>query len=154
MNPNYSSPPVVVARGVMLILAPAMLSLCPAMGIPPVGHPIIPGQPADLRSYRTALAALDFLAVKEDLRARLTNSDPEWPADWGNCEWPSCNPGTTGWSLCPVLCSSSFPAQPWARLLPAQPRGIRSSGRSIRILSRRALFRAARMARLWLVPLV
>ena len=66
------------------LLAAQALSACPAIGIPPRGHPIIPGQPQDLRSYRRALAAVDFAAVKDDLRGRLTTSDPKWPADWGN----------------------------------------------------------------------
>ena len=86
----------------MLLLVPAVAALCPAIGIPPNGHPIIPGQPQDLRSYRRALAALDFFAVKEDIKARLTDSDSQWPADWGNygrcpqqigSQWPPrCGP--------------------------------------------------------------
>ncbi len=38
---------------------------------------------ADFR-YRDALKQLDFDALKGDMRALMTNSQPWWPADWGH----------------------------------------------------------------------
>ncbi|MCW0182270.1 MAG: catalase/peroxidase HPI [Zavarzinia sp.] len=34
--------------------------------------------------YREALKSLDFAALKRDLRALMTDSQPWWPADWGH----------------------------------------------------------------------
>ena len=34
--------------------------------------------------YRTAFASLDLAAVKADIAETLTNSQPWWPADFGN----------------------------------------------------------------------
>ena len=34
--------------------------------------------------YRQAVATLDVAALKQDMRALLTNSQPWWPADWGH----------------------------------------------------------------------
>ncbi|MFZ2871498.1 catalase/peroxidase HPI [Zavarzinia sp.] len=34
--------------------------------------------------YREALKSLDFAALKHDLRALMTDSQPWWPADWGH----------------------------------------------------------------------
>ena len=34
--------------------------------------------------YREAVKGLDFDAVKADLRALMTDSQPWWPADWGH----------------------------------------------------------------------
>ena len=35
-------------------------------------------------SYREAFAQLDLEALKQDLRALMTDSQPWWPADWGH----------------------------------------------------------------------
>ncbi|MAM73719.1 catalase/peroxidase HPI [Tistrella mobilis] len=35
-------------------------------------------------SYREALKTLDFEALKQDMRALMTDSQPWWPADWGH----------------------------------------------------------------------
>ncbi|MDF7661655.1 catalase/peroxidase HPI [Erwiniaceae bacterium L1_54_6] len=35
-------------------------------------------------SYREAFSQLDYFALKADLKALLTDSQPWWPADWGN----------------------------------------------------------------------
>jgi catalase-peroxidase len=35
-------------------------------------------------SYREAVKSLDFAALKQDMRALMTDSQPWWPADWGH----------------------------------------------------------------------
>lgn len=35
-------------------------------------------------SYREALKTLDVTALKNDLKALMTDSQPWWPADWGH----------------------------------------------------------------------
>ena len=35
-------------------------------------------------NYRKAFSELDYAALKADLKALLTDSQPWWPADWGS----------------------------------------------------------------------
>jgi catalase-peroxidase len=46
---------------------------------PPAGNPL-----GDGFSYAEAFTALDLEAVRADLRALMTDSQPWWPADWGH----------------------------------------------------------------------
>jgi len=67
--------------------------LCPQLGVPPVGHPPVaqmyrwasqaqwPAEPVD---FAAALRNLDFDDVRQDLKRMFRNSQPAWPADYGN----------------------------------------------------------------------
>ncbi|MEB3255620.1 MAG: catalase-peroxidase, partial [Synechococcaceae cyanobacterium] len=45
----------------------------------PAANPLGPGF-----DYARAFAGLDYDALKADLRALMTDSQPWWPADWGH----------------------------------------------------------------------
>jgi len=75
----------------LLALLPAASALCPyalstggvlPSGHPPVRSPLGPRRAA-AEGYAEALAALDFAAVRADIVAAFTNSQPWWPADYG-----------------------------------------------------------------------
>ena len=64
--------------------------LCPRLGAPPTGHPPVAYRwasqaswPAAPAAFVAALAQLDMDAVRADLDAMFTTSQPFWPADYG-----------------------------------------------------------------------
>ena len=78
----------------LLLAAPAADALCPMMAAArgkqqllqqarlPAGHP--PLERSRAEAYAAALAELDLEAVKEDLTALMTDSQDDWPADYGH----------------------------------------------------------------------
>ena len=48
--------------------------MCPAAGDPPAGHPVLRARPVASAGYREAVEALDWEAVKEDIKLTLQDS--------------------------------------------------------------------------------
>lgn len=74
-----------LARAVSAVLATLLLvqGACPAgfsHGTPPAGHAPVP----NMSTYNEALDSLDLAAVIADIEKLLTDSEPCWPADFGN----------------------------------------------------------------------
>ena len=93
MAPPRSGTRCALGAAVALLLATSASALCPlslAGGPLPAGHPpVSPGRQLGsprgaAAGFADALAAMNFTAVKEDLKALFLDSKDFWPADYNN----------------------------------------------------------------------
>lgn len=74
---------------VLTLFSPLLADgMCPRFGTAPAGHPLVPGferpEPQALDRFTAAVEALDWDAVRADLKVLFKESKDYWPADYGN----------------------------------------------------------------------
>lgn len=60
------------------------MAACPGIGEPPRDHPQVQRRSLSARRLASAVDAIDFTSVKEDLKVLMTTSDEMWPSDYGH----------------------------------------------------------------------